>query len=167
MAGDGAARMNTAFSPEARAKFDEIVARYPVRGAALLPALWLAQREFGYISPQVAEYVAGLLDLPPTFVSSVASFYTMYYKRPMGKYHVQVCTNLSCALCDCESVVEALKRRLGIDMGGTTPDGKFSLSEVQCLASCGTGPVMQINDDYCENLTPERAVEIIDRLARE
>jgi NADH-quinone oxidoreductase subunit E len=159
--------MAVRFSPAAEAKFEEIVRRYPVRRAAILPTLWLAQEEFGYISPEVTVYVAELLGLSPAFVGSVASFYTMFYKRPMGAFHVQVCTNLSCALVGADRILQCLERRLGITVGETTPDGAFSLSEVECLASCGTAPMMQINDDYWENLTPERTVEIIDRLARE
>ncbi len=159
--------MAVRFSPAAQAKFEQIVARYPVRRAAIMPTLWLAQEEFGYLSREVMEYVAELLGLTPTFVASVASFYTMYYKRPMGRHHVQVCTNLSCTLRGAEHLVECLKKRLGIEVGETTADGKFSLSQVECLASCGTAPMMQINDDYWENLTPERALEIIDRLERE
>lgn len=159
--------MGVRFSPAAQAKFEQIVARYPVRRAAIMPTLWLAQEEFGYLSLEVMEYVAELLGLTPTFVASVASFYTMYYKRPMGRHHVQVCTNLSCTLRGAEHLVECLKKRLGIEVGETTADGKFSLSQVECLASCGTAPMMQINDDYWENLTPERALEIIDRLERE
>jgi NADH-quinone oxidoreductase E subunit len=159
--------MTVSFSPAAQAKFEELVARYPVRRAALMPTLWLAQQEFGHLSKEAMEYVAGLLDLSPAFVASVASFYTMYYKKPMGKYHVQVCTNLSCMLVGSDRILDCLRKRLGIDLGETTPDGLFSLSEVECLASCGTAPMMQINDDYWENLTPERTLEIIDRLAAE
>jgi len=130
-----------------------------------MPTLWLAQRDFGYISLEVMEYVAGLLGLSPAFVGAVASFYTMYYKKPMGTFHVQVCTNLSCTLVGAEQILACIERRLGITVGGTTNDGQFSLSEVECLASCGTAPMMQINDDYWENLTPEKTLEIIDRLA--
>lgn len=155
------------FSPAAKARFDEIVTRYPIRRAAIMPTLWLAQEEFGWLSTDVLAYVAQLLDLSPAFVASVASFYTMYYKQPMGRHHVQVCTNLSCALVGADRIVDCLRRRLGIEVGETTADGKFSLSVVECLASCGTAPMMQINDDYLENLTPERTVEIIDRLARD
>jgi NADH-quinone oxidoreductase subunit E len=159
--------MTVRFSPEAQVKFEEIVRRYPVRRAALMPTLWLAQREFGHISPETMEYVAELLGLSPAFVASVASFYTMYYKRPMGKYHVQVCTNLSCALLGAEKILACLERRLGIEAGETDARRRFSLDEVECLASCGTAPMMQINDDYWENLTPERTLEIIERLAGE
>lgn len=159
--------MAVQFSPAAKAKFDEIVTRYPIKRAAIMPTLWLAQEQFGWLSNDVLEYVAELLELSPAFVASVASFYTMYYKQPMGRHHVQVCTNLSCALVGADRLVDCLRNRLGIDVGETSEDGRFSLSVVECLASCGTAPMMQINDDYLENLTPERAVEIIDRLARE
>jgi len=159
--------MAVAFSPAARAKFDEILTRYPIKRAAIMPTLWLAQEEFGWLSHEVLEYVAGLLELSPAFTASVASFYTMYYKRPVGKHHVQVCTNLSCALVGADRIVDCVRKRLGIDVGETTGDGKFSLSVVECLASCGTAPMMQVDDDYWENLTPERTLEIIDRLARD
>jgi NADH-quinone oxidoreductase E subunit len=159
--------MSVQFSPSAQAQFETIVGRYPVRRAAIMPTLWLAQEEFGYLSLEVMEYVAGLLELSPAFVASVASFYTMYYKKPMGRHHVQVCRNLSCELLGAGRITDCLRKRLGIGVGETTADGKFSLSEVECLASCGTAPMMQVNDDYLENLTPERTLEIIDRLERE
>jgi NADH-quinone oxidoreductase E subunit len=159
--------MAITFSAAASAKFEHIVQRYPVRRAALMPTLWLAQQEFGYLSPEVLAYVAELLGLSPAFVASVASFYTMYYKRPMGRYHVQVCTNLSCTLVGAERIVDCVRERLRIAVGETTTDGQFSLSEVECLGSCGTAPMMQVNDEYCENLTPQRTLEIIDRLAKE
>jgi len=129
-----------------------------------MPTLWLAQEEFGHLSLEVIEYVARLLDLPPVFVASVASFYTMYALRAMGKHHVQVCTNLSCTLLGAEHILDCLKQRLGIGVGQTTADGKFSLDQVECLASCGTAPAMQIDDEYWEDLTPEQTLEIIDRL---
>jgi NADH-quinone oxidoreductase E subunit len=159
--------MAVEFSPEAKAKFDKILPRYPIKRAAIMPTLWLAQEEFGWLSHDVLEYVAGLLELSPAFVGGVASFYTMYYRKPMGRHHLQVCTNLSCALVGADRIVDCLRRRLGIEVGQTTADGRFSLSEAECLASCGTAPMMQVNDDYWENLTPERTLEIIERLARE
>lgn len=158
--------MAVAFSPAAKAKFDQFVTRYPIKRAAIMPTLWLAQEEFGWLSHEVLEYVAGLLELSPAFVASVASFYTMYYKQPMGRHHVQVCANLSCALLGSDRIVDCLRQRLGIEVGQTTGDGKFSLSVVECLGSCGTAPMMQVNDDFWENLTPERTLEIVDRLAR-
>ena len=158
--------MAVEFSAAAKAKFDQILTRYPTKRAAIMSTLWLAQEEFGWLSSEVLEYVAGLLELTPAFTASVASFYTMYYKQPVGTHHVQVCTNLSCALVGADRIVDCLRKRLGIEVGETTADKKFSLSVVECLASCGTAPMMQINDDYWENLTPERTLEIIDRLAR-
>jgi len=159
--------MAVQFSPAAKAKFDEIVTRYPIKRAAIMPTLWLAQEEFGWLSTDVLAYVAELLELSPAFVASVASFYTMYYKQPMGRHHVQVCANLSCALVGADRIVDCLRTRLGIEVGETSADGKFSLSVVECLASCGTAPMMQVNDDYVENLTSERVLELIDRLAHE
>jgi NADH-quinone oxidoreductase E subunit len=159
--------MPVAFSPAAKARFDEIVTRYPIKRAAIMPTLWLAQEEFGWLSNEVLEYVAGLLELSPAFTASVASFYTMYNKKPVGTHHVQVCTNLSCALVGADRIVDCLRDRLGVDVGQTTADGRFTLNVVECLASCGTAPMMQINDDYWENLNPERTLEIIDRLARD
>ncbi len=155
------------FSKESKDRFEEILTRYPNKRAAIMPTLWLAQKEFGYLSTDTLAYVAGLLDLSPANVASVASFYTMYYKRPMGRHHVQVCTNLSCALVGSAAILDCLKKKLGIGTGETTADGKFSLDQVECLASCGTGPMMQIDDDYWEGLTTEKTLEIIDRLASE
>ncbi len=131
-----------------------------------MPVLWLAQREFGYLSDEVMTYVAELLGLPVAWVASVASFYTMYYKRPMGRYHLQVCTSLPCALVGSERIVRCIERHLGIAEGDTTADGRFSLSAVECLASCGTGPMMQINDDYHENLTEPGTADLLARLGR-
>lgn len=156
--------MAVEFAPAARAEFEKILARYPVKRAALVPALWLAQREYGWLSLEVLAYVAKLLDLTPAYVGSVASFYTLFNKQPVGKYHVQVCRNVSCSLVGSEDIVGTIRRRLGIDVGQTTPDGKFTLTLVECLGSCGTAPMMQINDDYWEKLTAERTVEILDQL---
>ena len=159
--------MTAAFSAEALAEYEAILHRYPEQRAALMPVLWLAQREFGYLSEEVMVYVGSLMNLPPAWVASVASFYTMYYKRPMGRFHLQVCTSLPCALVGAEGILRCVERRLGFAKGGGTEDGKFSLSEVECLASCGTGPMMQVNDDYHENLDEARTLELIERLARE
>ena len=156
-----------AFSPETLAEYEAALRRYPERRAALMPVLWLAQREFGYLSDEVMTYVADLLGLPSAWVASVASFYTMYYKRPMGRYHLQVCVSLPCALAGAERIQRCVERRLGIGVGDTTSDGRFSLSAVECLASCGTGPMMQVNDDYHENLDEAGTVELVDRLGRE
>jgi len=156
------------FSSEALAEYREIVGRYPERRAALMPALWLAQREFGWLSPAVQAYVAALMELPLAWVTSVVTFYTMYWTEPPARHHLQVCRNLPCALRGSLRICDAITERLGIRNGERTPDGRFALEEVECLASCGTAPAMQVNNGaYHENLTVADAIALIDRLARE
>ena len=159
--------MAVRFSEETQQQFEEVLTRYPTKQAAILPTLWLAQTEFGYLSPEVMEYIAGLLDLSPAYVRGVATFYTMFYKEPMGKCHVQVCTNLSCTLVGAEKIVHCLEEKLGVKVGQTTSDKVFSLSEVECLGSCGTAPVIQVNDDYHENQTPKSMLSLIEELAKQ
>ncbi|RMG56904.1 MAG: NADH-quinone oxidoreductase subunit NuoE [Deltaproteobacteria bacterium] len=156
--------MAVKFSEQAQREFEEILKRYPERQAAILPTLHLAQREFGYISPEVVEYVSDLLGFTPARIYGVVTFYTMYNRNPVGKYHLQVCRNISCSLLGAKHIIEHLTEKLGIKPGETTPDGKFTLSLVECLGSCGTAPVMQINDDYYENLTVEKVDEILEKL---
>jgi NADH-quinone oxidoreductase E subunit len=155
------------FSENARKEIAAKIEQLPDRRSALIPALYIAQREFGYVSPEVMEYLAAELRLPVSEVRGVASFYTMFNKEPVGKYHIQVCQNLTCSLLGAESLISHLERKLGIACGQTTPDGKFSISRVECLGSCGTAPVMQINGDYYENLTAEKVEEILAGLDRE
>ena len=149
------------FSTETRNRFEETLKLYPDKRAALLPALWLAQKEFGYVSNEAMEYVAKLLDLTPAYVFGVSTFYTMYNKEPAGRHLIQVCTNLPCALMGAEHVVEYLSQKLGIKAGQTTPDKKFSLLRVECLGACGAAPMMQINDTYYENLTRDKIDQIL------
>ncbi len=156
--------MAVEFSPETLTKFEETVRRYPKKEAAMLPVLYLAQEEFGHLSHEAIAYVAKLMDQPPARVHGVVSFYTMFNVKPIGRYHIQVCRTLSCALRGTEKVTGFVKRTLGIEVGQTTADGRFTLSEVECLASCGTAPMMQINDDYYENLTEEKIAEILQSL---
>lgn len=151
------------FTPENSERFKELLTRYPVKRAALLPTLWIAQEQFGSISVEVMEYVARLLDLAPMKVYEVVTFYTMFQQKPVGKYHIQLCRTLSCALCGKEEILKQLKDKLKINVGETTPDGYYTLSEVECLGSCGTAPMMQVNDDYYENLNREK----IDALFKE
>ena len=154
------------FSEPVLAEYRELLQRYPERRAALLPALWLAQREFGWLSLPVMQYVAELMELPLAWVTATASFYTMYWKQAPGRWHLQVCRNLPCALRGADDVRAAVEQRLGIRHGEKTPDGRFSLEEVECLASCDTAPVLQVNNtEYHENLTVERALALIERLA--
>src|SRR5262245_7576965 len=149
------------FTPENKKKFEEVLTRYPTKRAAMLPALWLAQGQFGHLSQDVMEYVAGRLELPVIKVYEVVTFYTMFHQKPVGKYHFQVCRTLSCELCGKEEILAHLKKRLGIGEGQTTPDGLCTISEVECLGSCGTGPMLQLNEDYHENLTVEKVDEIL------
>jgi NADH-quinone oxidoreductase subunit E len=156
--------MPSEFSQESLKRFDAIVGRYPKREAALLPVLRLAQEEFGYLSPEAIEYVAAIMDVPVAHVYGVVTFYTMLNMKPIGRHHIQVCRTLPCALAGSQRITAAIKIKLGIAVGETTADGKFTLSEVECLASCGTAPMMQVNDDYYENLSEQNVGEILDRL---
>ena len=156
--------MAVEFSTQALKEFEETVSRYPRKEAAMLPVLNLAQREFGYLDPEAIEYVARLMGQPPARVHGVVSFYTMYNMKPIGRHHIQVCRTLPCALRGAEGVTAFIKRKLGIDVGETTADRRFTLSEVECLASCGTAPMMQINDDYHEDLNEEKIERILDSL---
>ena len=124
----------------------------------------MAQAEVGYLSHDAVREVSQIFALSPNEVYEVASFYTMFFKKPVGKYVIQVCTNISCLLCNAEEIMGHLQTRLGIKPGETTPDKKFTLLEVECLASCGTAPAAQINDEYHENLTTEKLDEILDGL---
>jgi NADH-quinone oxidoreductase E subunit len=150
------------FSAETLKKFEATVARYPKKEAAMLPVLYLAQQEFGHLGPEAIAYIAKLMDQAPARVHGVVSFYTMYNTKPIGRHHIQVCRTLPCALRGAERVTDFLTKKLGIEPGQTTTDGRFTLSEVECLASCGTAPMMQVNDDYYENLTEAKINEILD-----
>ena len=150
------------FSLETYKQFEATVARYPKKEAAMLPVLYLAQREFGHLGPEAIEYVARLMEQSPARVHGVVSFYTMYNMKPIGRHHIQVCRTLSCALGGAERITRLIKKKLGIEPGQTTADGRFTLSEVECLASCGTAPMMQVNDEYYEGLTEEKVGEILD-----
>ena len=157
------------FSEAAETRFKQIVDRYPNTHAALLPTLLLAQSEFGWVSVEVMDYVAERLEVNTADVLSTATFYTMYNKQPLGKCHIQVCTTLSCALCGGYAILEHLEDRLGIRVGETTPDGKFTLAEAECLASCGTAPMFQLTFadgeiEYHENLSPEDVDALLERL---
>ncbi len=147
------------------AEIAAIVAQYPTERSAIMPVLWKAQRKWGWLSYDVMRLVAQTLHLPPSHVLSVASFYTMFKKEPTGRYLIQVCHTLSCELAGSERVVERIKSKLGIAEGETTPDGKFSLMRVECLASCGSGPMCQINDHFYELLTDERVDAMLADLA--
>jgi NADH-quinone oxidoreductase E subunit len=149
------------FSAETYKKFEEMVGRYPRKEAALLPVLNLAQKEFGHLGQEAIEYVAQIMGQSPARICGVVSFYTMLNTKPIGRHHIQVCRTLSCALRGADKLTSFIGKTLGIEVGQTTADARFTLSEVECLASCGTAPMMQINDDYYENLTDDKVTEIL------
>ena len=154
------------FNEKTMKEFKEIAARYPEKGAAVLPALWLAQREFGFISTEAALYVAELTEVPPARVLSDLNFYTLYQTKKTGRYHVQVCRTLSCMLAGSEDLQKVLEKKLKLKPGGVTPDGKFSYQQVECLAACHNAPCVQVNDEYHENLTPEKLEALLDELQK-
>src|SRR3982075_3632422 len=155
-----------AYTPENRARFDEVVTRYPAdrRRSAVLPALYLAQQQQGYITANAIRHVAGLLGITRADVEDVVSYYTMFYTRPVGKYVVNVCRTLSCALNGAERVTESLTAKLGIKPGETDRSGTFTLVEVECLGACDRAPVVMVNDAWHERLTPEDAPRLVDDL---
>jgi NADH-quinone oxidoreductase subunit E len=152
------------FSAEAKARFEELLTRYPTREAALLPTLHMVQEQFGWISPEAVMYVSSLLDLSPANVFGVVSFYDMYNQKPVGKYQLRVCTNLSCMVSNAYDIYEGLCERLDVNPGETTKDGLYTVVEVECLGSCGTAPVVQVNNDYHENMSVPKMDELLTRL---
>jgi NADH-quinone oxidoreductase E subunit len=141
-----------------------LMSKYPQKRSALIPSLEIAQKESGFLSHNTICEIAKLFGLSPNEVNDVASFYTMLHTKPVGKYVIQVCTNISCLICNAEEIMSHLAGRLGIRPGETTSDGKFTLMEVECLGSCGTSPVIQINETYYEDLTPDKVDQILDSL---
>ncbi len=152
------------FSPEVEAEIDRHLAKYPSSRSAILPLMFIVQRERGYLDAPGVSYLANRLSLRITDIWEVATFYSMIQTKPIGRYHIQVCKTLSCKLLGAEKITEHCATQLGIKPGETTPDGKFSLSEVECLGSCGTAPMFQINFDYHENLTTKKVDQILDGL---
>ncbi|RMD80425.1 MAG: NADH-quinone oxidoreductase subunit NuoE [Gammaproteobacteria bacterium] len=159
-------RAEELLSPEIRARIDRWVAKYPPerKQSAVMAALRIVQEEHGWLSNELMDAVADYLDMPPVSVYEVATFYSMYDLEPVGRHKICVCTNISCMLRGAEDVVRHLEERLGIKMGETTPDGRFTLKEVECLAACGGAPMFQIGKRYYENLTPEKIDAILDSL---
>ena len=155
-----------AFTADNRAQLEEICGRYPAeqRKSAVLAALYLAQRQQGYISRNAMKAVAEAIRITPAEVEDVVSFYTMFYTRPVGRHVLQVCRTLSCALNGAERVTEELRRVLGIEPGQTTADGEFSLFEVECLGACDRAPVVGVNDEWHECQQPEAAQQLVDGL---
>lgn len=145
-------------------EIEKLKPRYPTNQALLLPALHLAQKETGWISDPVMDEVAAAIDIPAPVVREVVTFYTMYNLKPVGKYHLQVCTNISCALMGAEALLAHCEKNLGIEAGETTRDKRFTITEVECLGACGTAPCLQINDDYHENLNLQRLDAVLAEL---
>lgn len=160
------------FTPEQQTIFDaeceKIFARFPKeqRAAGLIPVMRVAQGLIGWLPEEALTYVADVVGVPQTRVREVATFYTLFHLKPVGKNHVQICTNLSCWLAGSDKLYERVKERFGTEPRQPTPDGKFSVCEVECLASCGTAPALRINDQYYENVTAEQLDSILDELER-
>lgn len=155
-------------SEDAERRIEEIKKLYPVTRSAVMPALYLAQEELGSITQDAVIWVAAKLGLSPVHVMEIATFYTMYYKNPVGKYHFQVCRTLSCAIRGARKISEHLSKSFhGLQPNEVTSDGLFSFEEVECLGSCGTAPMCQINDVFFENLTTEKLDELIARIRKE
>jgi NADH-quinone oxidoreductase subunit E len=138
--------------------------KYPDKRSAVMPVLYIAQEEYGYLTSEAIAEVAEICEMSSTQVKSIAGFYTMYFEKPKGKHHIQVCTDLPCALRGSERFLERLKEYLGIEEGEVTEDGLFSIEPVMCLAACDKAPMMQINFSYCEGLDIEKAIQIIQHL---
>lgn len=155
------------FEGEYRERFEKILTRYPTKQAALLPSLALAQELRGHVSPESMDRVAELLELSPAYVRGVATFYTMYNKAPVGRFLVQVCTNVSCNLCGADDVLEAFLRYTDTEVGETSEDGNFTVIEAECLAACGFPTGVQINSRYYENVTTAEVPRIVEALKAE
>jgi NADH-quinone oxidoreductase E subunit len=155
------------FSDEAKKTLDKIIAKYPNKKAALLPALWLAQEEYdGWLPLEAMAEVGGYLGLSSAEVEGVATFYTMFNKQPVGKFHIEVCHNIVCMVRGADELIEYIGKKLGIEEGETTPDGRFTLGTAECLGACANAPCFMIGEQYYEDMTPEKAAELIDRLAK-
>lgn len=152
------------FSSEVEAEIDRHLAKYPVKRSAILPLMFIVQRERGYLDPPGVLYLANRLGLRTTDIWEVATFYSMIYTEPIGRHHIQICKTLSCKIMGEPAITEHVCRKLGINPGETTADGKFTVSLAECLGSCGTAPMFQIGFDYYENLTPQKVDEILDGL---
>lgn len=152
------------FSPASKERIEWLYTRYPVREAALLPVLRVAEEEFGVIDDPAIDCVARTLGISPGYILGVLTFYTHYRREGDGKYVIQLCSTLPCALRGCREVGAHLEKRFGLSFGQTTPNGRFTLKKVECLGSCDTAPVVQINDDYHEKLTLEALDRLLDNL---
>ncbi len=154
-------------SEKAEKRIVELVSKYPDKKSAVMPALYIAQEELGFVNSDAIAWVSEKIGMPPVHVMEVASFYTMYYKKPVGKYHFQVCRTLSCALRGAKQITEFLEKKTGVHAHEVSKDGMWSHEEVECLGSCGTAPMCQVNDVFFENLTVEKLDELMKKIAKE
>ena len=145
-------------------KAEELRKRYPTSQAALLPILWIAQQQEGWISEDMMRYIGKLLDLPYGHILGVVTFYTMYHSEKLGKYHIEVCTNISCMLRGSDRILETIEHRCGVKPGETSADGKWTVSEVECMGACGGAPMLAIGEEYYENLTQEKTDQLLSSL---
>lgn len=152
------------FTPAELDEVAKIESRYPEQKAALMPVLWMVQKKFGWISDEAMGFVAGLLGLSKAHVLGVVTFYTMYFDKPMGRHHIQVCTNVSCMLRGGEEIYKNVANQLGIGHRQCTADGKYSLEEVECMGACGGAPMIAVNEDFFENVSSPRVLEILHNL---
>ncbi len=151
------------FVGDARRRLDEALSRYPTRMAALLPALWIVQEARGWVSEGAMAEVAQVLGLTPAYVKGVVTFYTMYHQHPVGRYFIQVCTTSPCGVCGAEAVRDAFLQHTGCgELGTTSPDGRFTVIEVECLGACGFATPVMINEEFIESVTPERVPELLE-----
>ncbi len=150
------------FNEETEAKFRQLLGKNPTKQAVVLPALWLAMDQWGYLTADVIEYVANRLDQAPVSVWAVVEFYTMFKTEKTGEHHIQLCRNMTCTMRGCEDLEAVIKNHIGIGPGEQTEDGLFSLELVECLGSCGTAPVMRLDEHYFEHLTEEKLVRILE-----
>jgi NADH-quinone oxidoreductase E subunit len=155
------------FSQETEDKFKHLASIYPHKRSALIPMLLLAQKEHGYVKAETIHYVARYLELNPSEVDSIMSFYTLLHRRPLGKYHILICTNLACLLRGSDDIEACIKRKLGVALGELTPDGLFSAIEFECLGSCTTAPCIQVNGEFYENLDVPKTERILDELRKQ
>ena len=158
--------MEFKFTQENLDKVNEAIKRYPDKLAAIMPTLWIAQEQNGWISNEVMQEIAKILEINPEDVLGVVTFYTMYHQKPMGKYHLQVCTNVSCMLRGAYDIYDSVKKNLGINNMEVTADYKFSLEEVECMGSCGTAPMIAINEDFYENISLDKVNKIIEDIKK-
>ena len=160
----GAEPYTAVFVGARKQELDELLDRYPTKMAVLLPALWMVQHDRGWVSDDAMAEVASLLDLTPAYVKGVVTFYTMYHQHPVGRYFVQVCTTSPCQVCGAEEVRDAFLRHTGCqELGVTSPDGKFTVIEVECLGACGFATPVMVNEDFVESVTPEGVPELLSR----